>query len=165
MIEPHVSEARQSAGRWRSLTLGSLLAAGLLAGLFTSSTASATALVLPPAGSLVNCVRNAPDTNLIDPSSCLIAGAAKASVAQAPFVELQAEASNSVGNTAGNSGLAKLGYSFEVIGGTPGALVPLLISANLFTAAVSRNTAVAGITIGTLGLQFTAPQFHAVETA
>jgi hypothetical protein len=165
VIEPSISEALRFAGRRRWLAPGGLLAAGLMAGFFTSSTASA-AVVLPAASSLVDCVRNHPDTTLLDPSSCSIPNAAQASVSTAPFVELQTEARELAGDPGPNSSFARLGYTFEIVGGAPGAEVPLLFSTVLFTSAASPDLALARITVGNLGgPQFSGPSFHATEVA
>jgi hypothetical protein len=50
-----------------------------------------------------------------------------------PFAGLSGSASMAAGAQDSFTGLATLGYSFEVLGGNPGDQVPLLISTNLLT--------------------------------
>jgi protein-L-isoaspartate O-methyltransferase len=89
--------------------------------------------LLTPATTLADC---AVDTSrLLSPNSCALnlAGSASASLTTAPFVSLTAQAASppNGGVIHGAAAKAVLTYSFEVIGGNPGDIVPVLIATSL----------------------------------
>lgn len=136
---------------WRSAA-GCL---ALLAGLNCWALAPARAAVLPGPVSFADCAVDS--SRVTDPSNCRL-GDSFASVALVPFVGLVAQASsppidqNAIHGAGTSAGLT---YSFQVIGGNPGDIVPILIATNLFStgtdpthgigfAALSVHTSAAG---------------------
>ena len=94
-----------------------------------------SATILPPPTTLAHCV--ADHITLDDPASCALslAATASASLTLFPFVSLTAEAASPPNDAVvhGAAATAILTYSFEVIGGNPGDIVPLLIATSLST--------------------------------
>ena len=103
--------------------------------------------VLPPVSTVVTCSNG---VLIEDPSSC-VNGGASASLTLLPFVSESVQASAAPGPLNGAGALANITYSFEVFGGTPGELVPLIIATNLSAAAtsVSHADGFASITVET----------------
>jgi PEP-CTERM motif-containing protein len=97
--------------------------------------------ILPPATESVLCSSNNPPQTVTDPSSCMLGGAS-ASVETLPFVHLEAHSSAPAFVASFNT-IATLTYSFEVVGGSVGDRVPLLIAASLDTAATPHSFAAA----------------------
>lgn len=87
----------------------------------------------PPATTLADCAVDA--TRLLSPASCALnlTGSASASLTLSPFVSLTAQAASPPNDAAihGAAARAILTYSFEVIGGNPGDIVPVLIATSL----------------------------------
>ena len=102
---------------------------------------SATTLVAPT--TMTEC--NADGVLVDDPTSCAASGSgasASASLSLLPFVGLSVQSSSAPvdANFSGSSGaLAIVTYAFQIVGGTPGTVVPILISTNLTSAASSTN--------------------------
>jgi hypothetical protein len=91
--------------------------------------------ILPPPITVAHCVV---DQNSLDgPTGCALndPGSASASLTLSPFVDLTAEATSppNDGVIHGAAAAASLTYSFEIIGGNSGDLVPLLIATSLST--------------------------------
>src|SRR6185295_65410 len=91
--------------------------------------------ILPPPTTLAHCVVDS--TTLDDPASCALnhPGSAFAALTLFPFVSLTAQAASPPNGSVihGAAASAVLTYSFEVIGGNPGDIVPVLIATNLST--------------------------------
>ena len=105
--------------------------AAAMAGLSCLLAAPVRAAVLPAAVSLADC--SVDSTRVMDPSNCKL-GDSFASVTLLPFVSLVAQASSPPIDMNGNHGAgtsASVTYSFQVIGGNPGDIVPILIATNL----------------------------------
>lgn len=106
--------------------------------------ASGATPLLPSPSTLAECVDV---TVLDDPSSCLLAGnnaLASASLTISPFVNLTAQSSSGPADQFGvysAGALDQLNYSFQVVGGTPGDVVPILIATNLTSSASSFSHA------------------------
>jgi hypothetical protein len=92
-------------------------------------------VILPAAVGSVLCNSNNPVTSVTDPSACeLEGGLASASVMTAPSVHVVSHAGAAAGIASFNA-FGSLQYSFEVIGGSAGDHVPLLIAATLDSSA------------------------------
>jgi hypothetical protein len=107
---------------------------------------------LPPAATFVECV--ADGTHSIDPVFCQegsipgTPGFATASAFESsPFVT--ARATEPANGVLGSSATATLSYSFQVLGGNPGDLVPILIGTSLHTESSPLSSAVATLTYRT----------------
>ncbi len=91
--------------------------------------------LLTPATTVADCAVDS--SRLLSPSSCALnlAGSASASLTVSPFVNLTAQAASppNDGVIHGAAASAVLTYSFEVIGGNPGDIVPVLIATSLST--------------------------------
>ena len=89
--------------------------------------------LLAPATTLADCAVDS--SRLLSPTSCALnlAGSASASLTLSPFVSLTAEAASPPNGGAihGAAASAVLTYSFEVTGGNPGDIVPVLIATSL----------------------------------
>ena len=95
------------------------------------------AVILPPATSSTLCEGISPNP-IQDPFACTIAGGASGSVQEAPSVLLVSHAAvPSPGVT--SQALTDLQYFFEVVGGRPGDLVPVLIETSLATVAAGQE--------------------------
>jgi len=105
----------------------------LLSGLVALQAPAST--FLTPATTLADCAVNS--SRLLSPISCALnlAGSASASLTVSPFVSLTVQAASPPNDGAihGAAASAVLTYSFEVIGGSPDDLVPILIATNLST--------------------------------
>ena len=103
----------------------------LLSGLVALRAPAST--LLPPATTLGDCAVDS--LRVLSPSSCALnlAGTASASLTLSPFVSLTAEAASppNGGVIHGASASAVVTYSFEVIGGNPSDIVPVLIATSL----------------------------------
>jgi hypothetical protein len=102
-------------------------------------------ITLPSATSVTECT-SVTGVVVDDPFSCSDGGG----VAQAtlsPFAGVSAQATAGANMSAG--GFAALNYNFEVVGGTAGDVVPLLVTADLETKANSVSDAFASITVTT----------------
>src|SRR5580658_1674720 len=75
------------------------------------------------------------------------AGGGVAQVTLAPFAGVSSSATAAPFTSSG--GFADLSYYFEVVGGRVGDVVPLLVTANLFTDANSASDGFASITVST----------------
>jgi len=90
--------------------------------------------ILPAPTTLAHC---AVDSNTLDdPTACTLGtlGSSLASLTLLPFVSLTAQAAsppNDAQGTHGSAAAAVVSYSFEVTGGNPGDIVPILIAASL----------------------------------
>jgi PEP-CTERM motif len=115
--------------RYRNLLL-SMMTAGVL----LSSAAAAT--TLPGVNELVTCTDEDTLSTQIGTTDCSHGGVA--SIVTDPFVMLQASAAAGVG-TNGTEAFASLGFSFEIVGGTPSDQVPILITTNLATEVQGKN--------------------------
>ena len=92
------------------------------------------ATVLPPPVTLAHCAVGS--STLDDPTACTLGSLDEsfASLTLAPFVSLVAQASsppNDAQGTHGSGAFASVVYSFQVTGGNPGDIVPILIAASL----------------------------------
>ena len=97
------------------------------------SVGSAQGTPLPDPTTLADCAVNSVRVQGV--STCVL-GATFASVSLLPFPSVAASASSppiDAGGTHGAGAQASIVYSFEVIGGDPGDIVPILILASLFT--------------------------------
>lgn len=112
-------------------------AVALLTGWLAFSALPARCDVLPPPSSVVTCSNG---TLITDPSGCVNGGAAS-SLTLLPFVNETVKASAAPGPSNGAGAFANITYSFEVVGGTPGQLVPLIIATNLSGTATSVSHA------------------------
>ena len=104
----------------------------LLSGLVALRAPAST--LLTPATTLADCAVDS--ARLLSPTGCALnlAGSASASLTLSPFVSLTAQAAsppNGGGAIHGAAASAVLTYSFEVIGGNPGDIVPVLIATSL----------------------------------
>src|SRR5690349_6205635 len=93
---------------------------------------AASAATLPPPSTLAHCAVNS--TFVDDPTACLLGNSdvASASLTLSPVIGLTAEAfSPAAPGLHGAGATAIVHYSFEVIGGAVGDLVPLLIATTL----------------------------------
>src|SRR4051794_1764857 len=103
----------------------------LLSGLAALWAPAAT--ILTPATTLADCAVDS--SRLLSPASCALnlAGSASASLTISPFVSLTAEAASPPNGSVihGAAASAALTYSFAVIGGNPGDIVPVLIATSL----------------------------------
>ena len=105
--------------------------AAVISGLSCLPAAPVRAATLPAAIPLADC--SVDSTRVMDPSNCKL-GDSFASVTLLPFVSLVAHASSPPIDVNGNHGAgtsASVTYSFQVIGGNPGDIVPILIATNL----------------------------------
>jgi hypothetical protein len=84
--------------------------------------------LLPSAFGGASCTDLVANTSVTDPTACSL-GVSAAGVTLTGFPTATAQVSGP------GSGLAQLTYSFEVVGGTAGTQVPLIITANLETSA------------------------------
>ena len=91
--------------------------------------------LLTPATTVADCAVDS--SRLLSPTSCALnlAGSASASLTVSPFVSLTVQAASPPNDGAihGAAASAVLTYSFEVIGGNPGDIVPVLIATSLST--------------------------------
>jgi hypothetical protein len=91
--------------------------------------------LLTPATTLADCAVDS--ARIFSPASCALnlAGTASAALTLSPFVSLTAQAASppNGGVIHGAAASAVLTYSFEVIGGNPGDIVPILIATSLST--------------------------------
>ena len=89
--------------------------------------------LLTPITTLADCAVDS--ARVLSPASCALnfAGSASASLTLSPFVSLTAQAASppNGGVIHGAAARAVLTYSFEVIGGNPGDIVPVLIATSL----------------------------------
>ena len=105
---------------------------------------AATATSLPGPITVAECVDS---TVLDDPVSCAISGndaSASGSLTLSPFVNLSAQSSSGPINAFFNPGagaFVSVNYSFQVAGGNPGDIVPILISTSLTATASSFSHA------------------------
>jgi len=114
---------------------------------------------LPAPVTLAHCVVNSSVVD--DPTSCTLGTTDQASVSLtlSPFVSLSAQAASpAAAGVHGASGVGNINYSFQVIGGNPGDVVPILIDTTLTTissgpaalaigfASLTVNTGVVGTT-------------------
>jgi hypothetical protein len=103
----------------------------LLSGLVALRAPAST--LLAPATTLADCAVDS--SRLLSPTSCALdlAGTASATLTASPFVNLTAQAASppNGGVIHGAAARAVLTYSFEVIGGNPGDIVPVLIATSL----------------------------------
>jgi len=107
--------------------------AAVMAGLSCLAVAPVRAAALPGPVSLADCSLDS--TRITDPSNCEL-GDSFASVTLLPFVSLVAQASSPPIDQNGIHGAgttAQVTYSFQVTGGDPGDVVPILIATNLFS--------------------------------
>jgi hypothetical protein len=102
-------------------------------------------VTLPSATSVAECV-SVLGVVVDDPVSCS-AGGGVAQVTLAPFAGVSTQATASADMSAG--GFAALNYDFEIVGGNVGDVVPLLVTANLFTNVNSASDAFARIIVTT----------------
>ena len=105
--------------------------AAVMAGLSCVAVAPARAAALPGPVSLADC--SVDSTRITDPSNCVL-GDSFASVTLLPFVSLVAQASSPPIDQSGVHGAgatAQVTYSFQVIGGNSGDIVPILIATSL----------------------------------
>jgi hypothetical protein len=121
-----------------------LLAAAIAGPLFSISAWCST---LPAETSFTQCIFNH-TTTVTGASNCSVGGA-DALATLAPFAAVSAAATGSGGF--GSSGLAQLGYSFEVEGGNAGDVVPLIITAYLHTDGGSQSAGDAIINVFMFG--------------
>jgi hypothetical protein len=115
--------------------------AGVLFSIGVATTAHA-APVLPAPSTFAECVANG--TVQDDAASCLLSSgsaAASGSIVLWPFVTLTASSTTSPGG--GSGVLVDATYSFQVVGGNPGDIVPIMISTNLSSDASSLDHAFA----------------------
>jgi hypothetical protein len=95
----------------------------------------AKADLLPPPTSIAHCT--ATPSFIQDPTACSISGtldSASATAITSPFVSLTAEAFSAASPTLhAASAVADVQYSFQVTGGNPGDIVPILIETDLAT--------------------------------
>src|SRR5271154_2321160 len=122
-------------------------APSLAVALLTTLPGFASNITLPSASSVTECT-SVSGTVFDDPFGCS-AGGGVAQATLLPFAGVFAEAPASQGTAAG--GFASLVYYFEVIGGSPGDVVPLLFTSNLATIANSTSNAFASITVTAAG--------------
>src|SRR5438067_1909993 len=92
---------------------------------------AAATTILPSPTTLAHCVIDS--TTLDNPTSCTLGSGTNvfASLTLFPLVSLTAQAASAPNDAAGAS--ATVRYSFEVIGGNPGDIVPILIATTLST--------------------------------
>ncbi len=109
-----------------------LIAAGMAA-LLLSTPAWSTS-VLPVATSGTQCNSSTDPNPTTNPLLCSVLGAA-ASVSEAPYPAVVTHATAT--DVYAGSATAALNYSFEVVGGSPGDMVPLIITTDLLTDASS----------------------------
>jgi hypothetical protein len=105
----------------------------LLAGLSYLALSPVRAATLPDPTSLADCAVDS--SRIMDPSNCKL-GDSFASLTLLPFVSLVAHASSPPNDQTAIHGAgtkASLTYSFQVIGGNPGDIVPILIATNLLS--------------------------------
>ena len=122
--------------RWRGRVqrlrlLGPVL---LLGAVCTLAPPPASALALPAAVAVASCF-DALNSNASGSEGCREPNAV-ASITLSPFVSMSAEASLPVpglGSLSSASAQVTLRYSFEVVGGNPGDVVPLLVDTSLAT--------------------------------
>jgi hypothetical protein len=107
--------------------------------------AFATAVALPAETSVAECT-SVLGVVVDDPVSCS-AGGGVAQVTLAPFAGVSTQAT--AGADMSSGGFAALNYDFEIVGGNVGDVVPLLITANLFTTVNSSSDAFARIIVTT----------------
>ena len=106
------------------------------------ATTAHAAPVLPAASTFTECVANGSVQD--DAASCLLSSGnafASGSVVTWPFVLLRASSVTSPGGSSGV--LVNASYSFQVVGGNPGDIVPIMISTNLSSSATSLDHAFA----------------------
>ena len=104
-----------------------------MAGLLLSTPAWSTP-VLPEATSGTQCNSSTDPNPITNPSLCSVLGAS-ALVTQAPYPAVVTQATAT--DVYAGSAIATLNYSFEVVGGNPGDVVPLIITTDLVTDASS----------------------------
>jgi hypothetical protein len=111
--------------------------AALVASLAAVSMANASVIaVLPAATSSTTCSVTPGAGAILGAGSCSQTssfGHADLTLTQLPFAGLSAHATVTGGAIQGAGANAVLDYRFEVVGGNPGDIVPLLISTNLFS--------------------------------
>jgi hypothetical protein len=123
--------------------LALVLAAVLSGVLATAARGSA----LPTAVGSTFCTSDNPVTSISDPSACQLGGGlASASVVTAPSVDLVSHAGSGAG-VASFDAIGSLTYDFEVVGGTAGDHVPLLVATTLEATADPHTFAAAEIVI------------------
>jgi hypothetical protein len=125
------------------LRTAAVLAATLLCG------AAAHAATLAPAQTEAGCTLGELGNSVVisDPSACALDGSlasTSASLTLSPFVQGQVQAQFAGGVDSTSSAFVHISYAFEVIGGNPGDMVPLLIATNLSTRSTSSSSAEAG---------------------
>jgi hypothetical protein len=151
MFEAHIFGVRQSPGQWRSLTLGGMLAVGCL---LAASEPMSAATILPSATSSVTC--QAPfQSDISGATSCSQTSAdghGQGSISLSPFIDISVSEKNAAGS-GGFSVLSNLKYSFEVIGGHVGDIVPLLIETSISTSATNATGAGSTAQIGVVTSQ------------
>src|SRR5215831_7437880 len=94
-------------------------------------------VILPPAAGNALCEGDSPFP-IQNPSACSVAGGATGSVQAAPFARLISHAAVPTGGVTSQA-LTNLEYFFEVVGGSPGDHVPLLIQTSLDASAVGSE--------------------------
>jgi hypothetical protein len=122
--------------------------ASILAALLTALPGLASTITLPVATSGAECI--SVTGTVVDTLTGCSAGGGTAGVTLSPFAGVTSSAVAGSNMSAGAD--ASLSYDFEVVGGNPGDVVPLLITANLFTFANSASDAFASIFVAP-GLQ------------
>jgi hypothetical protein len=121
-----------------AITLAPTLAAALLT---TLSALALPIVTLPNPTSGAECT--SVSGTVIDTTTSCSAGGGSAAVTLSPFAGVTSSAVAGPNMSSGAD--ASLTYDFEVVGGNPGDVVPLLITANLVTIANSASDAFASI--------------------
>jgi hypothetical protein len=111
------------------------------------ATAAWGSVALPAAVGSAICMSDNPVTTVSDPSACQLGGGSvRASVTTAPFVDVVSHAGSAAG-VASFDAIGSLTYSFEVVGGSAGDHVPLLVATILASAADPSTFGAAGIVV------------------
>jgi len=95
-------------------------------------------VILPPAAGSTLCEGDSP-TPVQNPLACAVTGGTSGSVQEAPSVQLVSHAAVPTGGVSSQA-LTNLEYFFEVVGGTAGDHVPLLIETSLDAPAAGRES-------------------------
>lgn len=106
--------------------------------------APALAAALPASSEGTQCIYYPSGVNVQGTFNCSVTDA-DANVTLAPFAGAEADAAG--GDSIQSNALAQLNYDFEVVGGTAGAQVPLIVTVNLQTRATPHGNADAIINI------------------
>ncbi len=114
-------------------------------------------ITLPAATTAAECV--SATGVVVDSFTSCSAGGGVAQVTLAPFAGVSSSATAAPFMSSG--GFADLSYYFEVVGGRVGDVVPLLVTANLFTDANSASDGFASITVST-SVTFSGPSTQVV---